>query len=245
MVKSIKCNSIHECILEVALEYSDKLHKIHNDYSLPPEKLKINHDMPSDYCSDIANKYDIKIGNVNKLVANVGNKSKYALHYKNLSLYLSLGIKLTKVHRILKFKQSNWFKIYIDCNTDKIKNTANNFKKDFFKLMNNSIYGKKRENLTKKISAKNYKKYVSKASFVLQKIFSENVVAIHETKPVLTLNEPVYVGFSTLDLSKYLMQDFYYNYIKRKHDAKLLLAGTNSLVYEIKTNDVYEDFYKN
>ena len=111
--------------------------------------------------------------------------------------------------------------------------------------MNNSIYGKRRENLRKKISAKNYKKYVSKASFVLQKIFSENVVAIHETKPVLTLNEPVYVGFSTLDLSKYLMQDFYYNYIKRKHDAKLLLTGTNSLVYEIKTNDVYEDFYKN
>ena len=99
-VNSIKCNSIHECILEVALEYSDKLHKIHNDYALPPEKLKINHDMPSDYCSDIANKYDIKIGNVNKLVANVGNKSKYALHYKNLPLYLSLGITLTKAHRI-------------------------------------------------------------------------------------------------------------------------------------------------
>ena len=123
-------------------------------------------------------------------------------------------------------------------------------KRIFFKLMKNSVYGKTMKNLRKRInvrlitSAKDYKKYVSKPSFVSQKIFSENFVAIHEAKPVLTLNKSLNVGFSILDLSKLLTYDFHYNYIKRKYDTKLLFTDTGSLVYEIKTNDVYEDFYK-
>ena len=121
--------------------------------------------------------------------------------------------------------------------------------------MNNSVYGKTMGNLRKRInvrlivSAKDYKKYVNKPSFVSQKIFSESFVALHETKPVLTLNKPIYVGFSILDLSKYLMYDFNYNYIKRKYDAELLFTDTDGLVYEIEcnsieTNDIYEDFCK-
>ena len=112
-----------------------------NDYPLAPEKLEISHNMLPNYCNDIANKYDIKIGSVNKLVSNLGSKSKYVLHYKNRQLYLSLEMKLTKVHKILKFKQSDWLKKYTDFNTDKRKNGANSFKKDFFKLMNNSTFG--------------------------------------------------------------------------------------------------------
>ena len=81
--------------------------------------------------SDIANKYGIKIGGVDKLVPNLGPKSKYVVHYRNLRLYLSLGMKLTKVHRILGFKQRDWLKIYIDFNTDKRKNAASTFKKIF------------------------------------------------------------------------------------------------------------------
>ena len=131
-VNSIECNYIDEHILEVDLEYSDELHELHNDYPLAPEKLKINHDMLSNYCSNIANDYGIKIGSVNKLVPNLHNKSKYVLHYKKLQLYLSLGIKLTKVHRILKFKQLDW--LYIDLNTDKRKNAANSLKKIFLNL---------------------------------------------------------------------------------------------------------------
>ena len=145
--------------------------------------------MLSKYCSDIADEYGIKIGGVNKLVPNLTNKSEYVIHYKNLQLHLSLGMKLTKVHRILEFKQSDWLKKYIDFSTDKRKNAANSFERDFFKLMDNSVFGKAMENLKKRISvelisnAKGYIRCVSKPSFVSQKIFSKNFVAIHKIKP--------------------------------------------------------------
>ena len=100
-------NSLDGYILEVDFEHPDELHELHNDYPLAPEKLKINHNMLSKYCISIANKYDIKIGIANKLVSNLGNKSKYILHFKNLQLYLSLGMKLDSVHKTLKFKQSD------------------------------------------------------------------------------------------------------------------------------------------
>ena len=96
-------------ILEADLEYLSQLHDLHNDYPLAPEKLEISKNMPK-YCFNIASKYGIKIGGVNKLVRNLGNKSKYVVHYRNLQLYLSLGMKLTNVHRILEFKQSDWLK---------------------------------------------------------------------------------------------------------------------------------------
>ena len=131
---SIKENSLDGYILEVDLEYSSELHNLHNDYPLALEKLKINQNMLSKYCSDIANKYGIKIDEVNKLVPNLGNKEQYVIHYRNLQLYLSLRMKLTKVHRILKFKQSNYFKKFVDFNTEKRKNVINDFGKNFFKL---------------------------------------------------------------------------------------------------------------
>ena len=98
--------------LEVDLEYPDELHEWHNDYPLAPEKLAVSGDMFSKYCKEIADKYEIKVGDVKKLIPNLGNKTKYVLHYRNLQLYLSLGMKLTKIHRVLKFKQSNWMKKY-------------------------------------------------------------------------------------------------------------------------------------
>ena len=129
------------------LNYPDNLHELHSDYRLAPERLEIS--MLSNYCSNIVNEYGIKTGGVNKLVPNLGNKSKYVVHYGNVQLYLSLGMKLTKVHRILKFKESDWLKKYIDFNRDKRKTAANTFESDFFKLMNNSIFGKTIENLGK------------------------------------------------------------------------------------------------
>ena len=118
------------------------MHELRNDYPLAPKKLEISQNMLSNYCFSIENEYGIKLGGVNKLVPNLGNKNKYVLHYRNLQLYLSLRMKLTKIHRILKIKQSDWLKKYIDFNTDKRKNAANSFEKDFFKLMNNSVFAK-------------------------------------------------------------------------------------------------------
>ena len=119
--------------------------------------------------------------------------------------------------------------------------------------MNNSVYGKTMENFRKRVkvrlvnNAEDYKKYVSKPSFVSQKIFSKNFVAIHEIKSVLTLDKPIYVELSIPDLSKLFMYEFHYKYIGTKYDnsPKLLFTDTYSLVYETKTDDVYEDFYEN
>ena len=104
-INSIEENSSLIYILEVDFKHPSELHKLHNDYPLFPEKLEISQNMLPNYCFSISNEYGIKIGGVNKLVSNLGNKSKYVVHYRNLQLYLSLGIKLAKVHRILKFEQ--------------------------------------------------------------------------------------------------------------------------------------------
>ena len=103
----VKENSSVGYILEFDIEYPSELHDLYNDYPLASEKLEISQEMLSKYCSDIADKYGIKIGGVNKLVPNLGNKKRYVVHYKNLQFYLSLGMKLSKVHKILKFKQSD------------------------------------------------------------------------------------------------------------------------------------------
>ena len=133
-VNSVNKKSDVGYLLEVNLEYADELHELHNDYPLDPEKLAVSNDMLSTYCKKIADKYDIKVGDVKKLIPNLGNKTKYVLHYRNLQLYLSLGMKLTKIHRALQFKQSDWMKRYIDFNTKKRRNTTNDFEKEFFKI---------------------------------------------------------------------------------------------------------------
>ena len=111
-VDKLDVNSINEkteirYFLAVDIEYPDELHELHNDYSLAPEKLAVTNNMLSKYCKEIADKYDIKVVHVKKLIPKLGNKTKYVLHSRNLQFYLSLGIKLTKIHRVLKFKQSD------------------------------------------------------------------------------------------------------------------------------------------
>ena len=118
-------------ILEVYLEYTDELDVLHNDYPLAPEKLAILYEMLSDFFKKNADEYGIKVGDVMKLILNLGDKTNYIVHYKNLQLHLFLGMKLTKIHRVLKLKQSDWMKIYIDFNNEKRKNAANSFEKTF------------------------------------------------------------------------------------------------------------------
>ena len=238
-------------ILEFDLEYPEGLHNLHNDYPLAPEKVKVTKDMLSDYCKNIAEKYNISTGLVHKLIPTLKNKEKYVLHYRNLQLYLNLGLKLTKVYRVLEFNQSPWLKQYIDFNTEKRKDAKHAFEKDFFKSMNNSVYGKTMENIRKRVDVrlvtdeKKLLKMASKPTYVSSKIFNENLVAVHKIKETLTLNRPAYVGMCILDLSKTLMYDFHYNYIKNKYGdkAKLLFTDTDSLCYEIEAEDVYKDFF--
>ena len=236
-------------ILEVDLKYNDKLHELHNVYPLAPEKLAITNDMLSKYCKSIADKYDLKVGDVKKLIPNLGNKNKYVLHYRNIQLYLSLEMKLTKIHKVLKFKQSDWMKKSIVYNTKQRMGATNDFEKDFFKLMINFVYGKSNSKFKKKDQCKfvnnqnDFLKYTSKPSYVTHKLFNKNFAAIHEIKQVLALNKPIYVGYTVLDLSKWLMYYFHYNFIKKNFSAELLFTDTDSLTYEIKRENVYEDFY--
>ena len=136
-------------ILEVDLEYPRELHDLHNGYPVAPEKTKVSKNMLSRYCKEIAEKYKISIGQLNKLIPTLKDKKEYVLHYRNLQLYLDLGLKIKKVHRVLEFDQSPCLKQYIDFNTEKQKHARNPFEKDFFKLMNNSVFGKTMENYAK------------------------------------------------------------------------------------------------
>ena len=246
-------NSKKGLILEVDLEYPQELHDLHNDYPLGPEKIKVAKDMLSDYCKKIADKFNISSGLVHKLIPTLNDKEKYILHYRNLQLYLSLGLKLKKIHRVLEFDQSPWLKQYIDFNTQKRTHAKNSFEKDFFKLMNNSVFGKTMENIRKRVdvrlvtSKEKLLKMTSKPTFVSSKIFNENLVAVHKIKETLTMNRPAFVGACILDLSKTLIYDFHYNYIKHKYDnkVKLLFTDTDSLTYEIETADAYADFWQN
>ena len=239
-------------IFEVDLEYPKKLHNLHNDYPLAPEKIKVTKDMLSDYSQKIAEKFNISTGLVKKLIPTLGKKEKYVLHYRNLQLYLDLGMKLIRIHRVLEFNQSPWLKQYIDINTQKRTNAKNSFERDFFKLMNNSVFGKTMENLRNRVDIRlltdkqQLLKWASKPTFVSSKIFNENLVAIHKIKEQIKLIKPAYVGMCILDLSKTLMYDFHYNYIKQNYGskAKLLFTDTDSLTYEIEAEDVYQDFWK-
>ena len=126
-VMSINEKSDIGYIFEVDLEYPKELHELHNDYPLTPEKRVVSSDMLSKNSKNIADEYEIKVGDAKKLIPNLANKTKYALQYRNLQFYLSLGMKLTKIHRVLKFKQSDWMKKYIDFNTKKRKKKRKTF----------------------------------------------------------------------------------------------------------------------
>jgi len=202
-------------ILEVDLEYPKGLHNLHNDYPLGPEKVKVTDNMLSGYCKRISKKFNISTELVHKLIPTLCDKEKYVLHYRNLQLYLDLGLKVKKVHRALKFNQSPWLKQYIDFNTQKRTQAKNSFEKDVFKLMNNSVIGKTMENIRKRVDVrlvtdeKKLLKMTSKPTYVSSKIFNKNLVTVHKIKE--TLNRPAYVGMCILDLSKTLMYDFHYN----------------------------------
>ena len=216
-------------IFEVDLEYPQHLWSKHNDYPLAPEKLVVD--------------------GVEKLICHFKPRKNYVIHYRALRQCLELGMKITKVHRGIVFKQSPWMEPYIKKNTELRMRASNNFEKDFFKLMNNSVFGKTIENIRKRQNIKlvdNRKialKLSNQPNFDRCTIFDKNLIAVHMKNTEVYFNKPVYVGQSILDLSKTLMFDFHYNYIKEKYGkkAKLLFTDTDSLMYHIYTDDFYKD----
>jgi hypothetical protein len=239
-------------ILEVDLEYPSELHKYHSDYPLAPEKMEITEDMLSGYAKGIKEAHGSKSVSVKKLVTTLNGKKSYVCHIDNLKLYMKLGMKLVKIHRALEFSHSKWLKEYIQFNTNMRTVAKTDFEKDFFKLMDNSVFGKTIENLRKRVDVKlvtggdDLKKMVASSTFVTAKVLSGGLVAARKVKEMLLLNKPAYIGMSILDISKTLMYDFHYNHIRKHYGckAKLLFTDTDSLMYRLHTPDAYKDAMK-
>ena len=217
-------------LLEVDVQYPKELHDHHNDPSFMCEKLKAN--------------------GVEKLVPNLYDKKKYVIHIKALKQALDHGLVLEKIHRTIQFKQSEWMKEYIDFNTRLRTAATNDFEKDFYKLMNNSVFGKTMENIRKHRNIKlvnntvNYLKQVMKPNFKSGSLLGMDLMSCEMGKVRVKMNKPVYLGQAILDLSKTIMYEFHYDYMKKKYNEKglkLLYMDTDSLVYDIKTEDFYKD----
>ena len=217
-------------LLEVNVKDPKELHDHHNDLPFMCEKIKIN--------------------GVEKLVPNLYNKKKYVIHIKALHQALEHGLVLEKIHRAIEFKQSAWMKEYIDFNTRLRIEANNDFEKDFYKLMNNSVFGKTMENIRRHRDIKlvnnkeDYLKQVMKPNFKSGTLLGSDLMSCEMEKVKVKMNKPVYLGQAILDLSKTIMYEFQYDYMKKKYDKeslKLCYMDTDSLVYKIRTEDFYKD----
>ena len=219
-------------IFEVDVKCPKKLHELHSDLPFLPERMEIN--------------------KCKKLVCNLYSKKKYVAHINTLKKALNHGLKLKKIHRVIEFNRETWLKPYIDMNTElaKIRKLAkNDFEKDLFKLMNNSVFGKTMENIRKHrdiklvTTDKKRSKFTSEPNYHTINLISENLSIIGMKKTKVKMNKPVYLGLSILEISKILMYEFWYDYMKPKYNSnvKLCYTDTDSFVIHIKTNDFYED----
>ena len=239
-------------IFEVDLEYAKELHDLHDTYPLAPEHVNIKEDMLSEYQKKLAKKLGIKIGG-DKLCLTLNNKQNYICHYRNLKQYLSLGLKLMSVRKVLKFQQSPWLKKYIELNT-KLRQEANSkFEEDQPKLMNNAYFGKTCEDVRKYndirivMTARKAQKLINKVTFTRVKIYDKDLTAFQLRRQVVKLNKPRYVGMTILSLSKIVMYEFHYNFILPKYpNVKLLFTDTDSFCYWIPTSsNIYKDLKGN
>ena len=228
-IKNYNENNDKGYILEVDVKNPRKLHDLHSDLPFLPERMKI---------------YKCK-----NLVCNLRNKKKYVVHIKSLKQALNQGLKLKKIHRIIEFNQEVWLNSYIDMNTELKKVVKDDFEKDLFKLMNNSVFGKTMENIRKHrdiklvTTDKKRNKLVSEPNYHAINYISEDLLIIEMNKTKVKMNKPMYLGLSILEISKILMYEFWYDYMKPKcnDNVKLCYMNTDSFVMNIKTEDFYED----
>ena len=191
----------------------------------------------------------MKIDKCKKLVCNLRNKKKYAVHIKSLKQALNHGLKLKKVHRIIEFNQEAWLKPYIDMNTELRKVAKDDFEKDLFKLMNNAVFGKAMEIIRKHrdiklvTTDKRRNKLVSEPNYHTMNSISEDLSIIEMNKTKVKMNKPIYLGLSISDISKILMYEFWYHYMKPKYNdnVKLCYMDTDSFIMNFKTKDFYKD----
>ena len=183
----------------VDVEYPKNLHKLHSDLPFLPERMKINK------CT--------------KLVCTTQNKENYVVHIRALKQALNHGLKLTKVHRIIQFDQEAWLKPYIVMNTELGKHTKNDFEKDFFKLMNNSVFGKTMENVRNDrdiklvTTNKQRSKLASEPNYHSTKYISKDLLIMEMKKTEVKMNKPIYLGQAMLDIIKTLMYEFMYDHL--------------------------------
>ena len=239
--------------IECDLTYPEELHESQNDYPMAPERLRIEIETLSEKQVEISRHYDRSRTHDNiKLVPNLMDKKRYCVHYMNLKFYMQHGMKISKIHRVISFQQSRWMNSYITKNTLLRTKATNDFEKDFFKLMINSIYGKTIENQKKRTDIRLLNDRVEAAKLIAKphlldvRMFdNEDLIGIELQKVVARIDKPFYVGFSVLELSKLHMYRFHYDVIAVKYGSRahLLFTDTDSLMYEIETEDIYADMW--
>ena len=259
-IKNYDDNSDKGYLLEVDVEYPKELHSAHRDLPFLSEKRsKLHKEFEYKVSKEVAKAHRkvYKTFNIthepeNKLIATIQDKNKYVVCISTLKQALNHGLRLKKVHRVIEFNQSTWLKPYIDKNTELRKIAKNKFEKDFFKLMNNSVFGKMIENVRKRrdikliVTEECRKKLVSEPNYASCTTFSDYLMAVEMRKTRVFMDKPIIVGQAILDKSKELMYEFYYDYLqpKYKDKLKLLYMDTDSFALEIETDDSYEDTKK-
>ena len=216
-------------LLEVDVKYPRELHNLHNDIPFMCDKMNIN--------------------GVEKLIPNLYDKKKYIIHIRALKQAIDHGLILEKIHRCIRFRQSAWMKEYIDFNTRLRTAVKSDFEKDFYKLMNNSVFGKTMENIRNHRDIKlvnnkeKYLKTVMKPNFKSGTLLGPDLMGCEMGKIKVVMNKPVYLGQAILDLNKIIMYEFHYDYMIPKYGnrIKLCYMDTDSYVYDIKTEDFYKD----
>ena len=222
-IKNYDENSDKGYIFHVDVEYLKNLHKLHSDLPFLPERMKINK------CS--------------KLTCTVQNKKDHVIHIRTLKQALNNELILKKVHRVIQFNQEAWLKPYIDMNTKLRKEAQNDFEKDFFKLMNNSVFGKTMENIRNhrdiKIVTTNKQRnrLASEPNYHITKYIAKDLLIMEMKKVEVKMNKSIYLAQAILDISKILMYEFWYDYIKPKSGdkAKFCYTDTDSFAINIFT----------
>ncbi|XP_039299204.1 uncharacterized protein LOC120355030 [Nilaparvata lugens] len=241
---NLDSNSETGYIIECDLKYPQELHDKHASFPLAPLHQTPPRELLSNYQTNENGQTGTK-----KLMNTLFDREKYIVHYVNLKLYLQLGLKLLKVHRVISFSQSPWLKSYIDFNIRNRQNAKNKFEISFFKACCNLIFGKTIQSSRKQMNVKiitdekRLDKYISNPLCKRWQIISPNVIAVFSRKLELKMNKPVYSGFSVLELSKFHMYDFFYCKLQKIipwDRIELCMTDTDSFLLNLKVEDVYQ-----